>query len=55
MKVGDLVRVVKRHKSAGDLGVIIACSDSTVNVYWDVSDSTYWIEKKFLEILHECR
>ena len=53
MKVGDLVRVVKTHKSAGDLGVIVDCSDNTVNVYWNVSDATYWIEKKFLEILHE--
>ena len=55
MKVGDLVRVVKTHTSAGDTGVIVNCLDESVNVYWDVSDATYWIDKKYLELLHENR
>ena len=53
MKIGSLVRVVASHKSAGESGVIIECSGESANVYWDVSDKTYWIEIKYLEVMHE--
>lgn len=53
MKIGDLVRVIKTHTSAGDSGVIVECTDISVNVYWAASDATYWMKKIYLEIIHE--
>lgn len=53
MKVGDLVKVVSTHISAGDSGVIVECTKNSVNVYWAAADATYWIEKIYLEVMHE--
>tara|TARA_B100002019_G_scaffold292870_1_gene317549 strand:- start:9959 stop:10123 length:165 start_codon:yes stop_codon:yes gene_type:complete len=53
MKIGDLVRVVESHISAGDSGVVVECTNKAVNVYWAAADATYWIEKIYLEVIHE--
>ena len=53
MKTGSLVRVIASHKSAGENGVVIECSGKSANVYWNQSDKTYWIEMKYLEVIHE--
>ncbi len=53
MKIGDLVRVVESHVSAGDSGVVVECICNAVNVYWAAADATYWIEKIYLEVIHE--
>ena len=53
MKIGSLVRVIASHKSAGENGVVVECSGKSANVYWNQSDKTYWIEMKYLEVIHE--
>ena len=53
MKVGDIVKVCESRPSAGNTGVILKMTSATAYVYWDESDVCYWIEKKYLVMLHK--
>jgi len=53
MKVGTLVKVNEQHASRGDTGVIVKRAGNYVQVYWDKSDLTYWIEVEYLEVIYE--
>ena len=53
MKVGTIVKVNERHRSAGETGVILEQLGDKTNVYWKDSDLTYWIETRYLDVVYE--
>lgn len=53
MRIGTIVKVNERHENAGDTGVVVFIMAESVNVYWSKSDLTYWMDRKYLDVIYE--